>query len=285
MTRRAAKSFETGAPVGGTSMKRAIFALTLMTAAFAAAFAAVPSSAHAVELHWDPVTNRWVRTPTVVVGSPVRNPRRYYVHVRQNPPPPSRVTVHVRQNRRPTPPPANVVVDPGPSSTERDPYDTDGLVIAGAGAGGIFLFGDGITHAALAYKLHLGLAIDQSEFAIRANLVPDAGDVASPSGGGTPSALYTIGASFNYRFLDGAIVHPVAGAGLETLILDPHEGETGTAFAVTARAGLEYAYPIADGALALGIDVTGHLPFGVTEQYAADAVAMLDFGAYLDYRF
>jgi hypothetical protein len=216
-----------------------------------------------------------------MVVSPVRNPQRYYyVHVQQ-PVPPPRVTVHVRPN--PTPPPT--VVDPGPTPTERDPYDTHGLVVAGAGAGGIFFFGDGITHAALAYKLHLGLAIDQSEFSLRANLVPDAGDVASPTGSATPSALYTVGAAFNYRFLERAIVHPVAGAGLETLILDPHEGETGTAFAVTARAGLEFAYPIADGALALGIDVTGHLPFGVTDQYAASAAAMLDFGAYLDYRF
>jgi len=256
----------------------------LALGAICVAFGAAPSVAQAVELHYDPVTHQWVRTPTVVVGTPVRNPRRYYVHVRQ-PAPPPRVTVHVRQNPRPAPPPANIVVDPGPRPTERDPYDTDGLVVAGAGAGGIFIFGDGITHAALAYKLHLGLAIGQSEFALRANLVPDAGDITSPTGGLTPSALYTVGASFNYRFLERAIVHPVAGAGLETLILDPHEGDTGTAFAVTARAGMEFAYPIADGALALGIDVTGHLPFGVTDQYAADAVAMLDFGAYLDYRF
>ncbi len=263
-------------------MKRAIFALTLAAAAFACALTAAPQKAFAVELHWDPVTNRWVRTPTVVVQSPVRNPYHYYVNVQ--PPPPQRVTVHVQQ-RRPTPPPANVVIDPGPAPSVRDPYDTDGLVVAGAGAGGIFLFGDGITHAAMAYKLHLGLAIGQSEFALRANLVPDAGDVASPTGGTTPAALYTVGATFNYRFIPSAIVHPVTGAGIETLILDPHEGDTGTAFAVTARAGLEYAYPIADGALALGIDVTGHLPFGVTNQYAASAVAMLDFGAYLDYRF
>ncbi|MBW2462226.1 MAG: hypothetical protein JRH11_11320 [Deltaproteobacteria bacterium] len=282
-------------------MKRNML-LPLLLGATAVAFglALGPSEAHAVELHWDPVSNAWVRTPTVIVGhtvgSPVRNPRRYYVNV--VPPtrvrtvpvvvPQRRVTVHVRQAAPPPPPPVRVVVDHGrrdSAPTERDPYATDGLVIAGAGVGGVFLFGDGVTHAALGYKLHLGLAIDAAEFALRATLVPDAGEVAGPTGLPTESALYAVGASFNYRFLDRAVVHPVFGAGLETLILDPREGDTGTAFAVTGRAGIEFAYPISDGALALGIDLTGHLPFGVTDQYAADAVAMLDFGAYLDYRF
>ncbi len=55
--------------------------------------------------------------------------------------------------------------------------------------------------------------------------------------------------------------------------------------AATARVGLEFAYPISDGALALGIDATGHLPFAATEQYAGAPTSMLGFGAYVDWRF
>jgi hypothetical protein len=254
----------------------------------AIACALVPSEAHAVELYWDPSSNAWVQRPQrVVIGSPIRDPRRYYVstpivHTVQQPIS-TRVTVRVSQPPPPTPP--AVIVDPGPRTEERDPYDTHGLVVAGAGVGGLLTFGDGITAVNAGYRLHLGLAIDQSEFALRSDLVPDAGQVESPLGGTTPAALYTVGASFNYRFLERAIVHPVAGIGLEGIVLDPHEGDTGLAFAATVRVALEFAYPISDGALALGIDATGHLPFAATEQYAGSPASMLGFGAYVDWRF
>lgn len=223
------------------------------------------------------------------VRHPVRHPRRYYVGVApplrvvRAAPPATRVRVHVAHT---PPPPANVVVDRGDRDDAReDPYETDGIVIAGGGMGGLFFLGDGITHAAVGYKLHLGLAVGPAEFGLRFDLVPDAMEVSTEAGGNTPSALYTAGASFNYRFLPRAVVHPVFGVGLESVILDPHEGDTGTAFAVTGRAGLELAYPLSDGALALGIDLTGHHPFGATDEYAADVVDMLSFGAYADYRF
>ncbi len=250
-----------------------------------------PGEAHAVELYWDAhgrVVTRQGTPVRYVVRTPVRHPQRYYVGVAppvrviQSSPPPTRVRVQVHS----APPPANVVVDRGGDDDRwDDPYDTDGLVIAGAGAGGVFFLGDGITHAAVGYKLHLGLAVGPAEFGLRFDLVPDAMDVGTNAGGTTPAALYTAGASFNYRFLSRATVHPVFGIGLEGVILDPHEGDTGTAFAVTGRAGLELAYPLADGALALGIDLTGHHPFGATEEYATDVVDMLTFGAFADYRF
>jgi len=245
-----------------------------------------PSRAAAVELYYD-AHGHVVTTPTpvrVVVHNPVRHPRRYFLRVNNVLPPPRtppRVVVAVQGS---PPPPATVVVDRG-RDRERDPYDTDGLVVAGAGAGGLFFLGDGVTHVAASYRLHVGLAVGPAEFALRFDLVPDAPEVQTAEGGTTPSALYTMGASFNYRFLERAVVHPVMGVGLESIVLDPHEGDTGTAFAVTARAGLELAYPLSDGALALGIDVTGHHPFGATEEYASDVVDMLSFGAFADYRF
>jgi hypothetical protein len=260
--------------------------------------AAAPDTAHAVELYWD-ANGRLVSSNghpvRYVLGSPVRHPRRYYVGVNPTvrvyaPPPPPATTVRVAVHR--APPPANVVIDhrgPGPVDSDPDPtddpYQTSGIVVAGAGAGGVFFLGDGITHAAVGYKLHLGLAVGPAEFALRFDLVPDAMDLTGEDGANNPSALYTAGASFNYRFLPGAVVHPVFGVGLEGMILDPHLGETGTAFAVTGRAGLELAYPLADGALALGIDLTAHHPFGATDEYATEMVDILTFGAYADYRF
>jgi len=236
-------------------------------AAFGALAAlAAPLPAHAVELYWDPDPG------------PPPPPARAVVYVQPNDPvvlvePALHADVHV-----------DVDVGAQPARP-RDPYDTSSIVIAGAGVGGIFFFGDGMTGAAAAYKLHVGVAVGQASFSVRFDLVPDATEVQAPAGGLTPAALYTAGAMFGYRFLPGAVVHPVAGVGLETIVVDPHEGQGGQAFAGTLRAGLELAYPLADGALALGIDATGHHPFGASDSYPMRAVDMLSFGAYADYRF
>lgn len=241
----------------------------LLGAVAALAFSSLlPRTAHAVELYWDPDV------------SPPPPPPRAVLYVHQIDPvvvidrgPDLHVNVDVGVNVPPEP------------ARSRDPYDTSSIVIAGAGVGGLFFFGDGITGAAVAYKLHVGVAVGQASFSLRFDLAPDATDVASPLGGTTPAALYTAGATFNYRFLPGAVMHPVAGVGLETIVVDPHEGQSGQAFAGTLRAGLELAYPLADGALALGIDATGHHPFGAADDYPMQAVDMLSFGAYADYRF
>ena len=79
--------------------------------------------------------------------------------------------------------------------------------------------------------------------------------------------------------------HPVAGIGLESIVSSPTEGSVGHAFAGTARVGLELAFPLRTAALAVGIDVHGHLPFAATESFPSDLEMMLGFGAYLDYRF
>lgn len=268
-------------------MKRRLSNVVAASIAAAAALVATLAAgpAHAVELYWNGTTRVVVHHNPVVVAPPPPPPRVLVVRrpVVQVPSPRVIVTA-------PPPPVTTVVTQPEPvvvdePRDERDPYATPGIVVAGAGMGGMFFLGDGITGVTTAYKLHVGLAVGAAEFALRFDLAPDAMDLTMADGGKTPAALYTTGASFNYRFLPGATVHPVAGVGLEGIILDPHEGETGTAFAVTARAGLELAYPLSDGALALGIDLTGHKPFGATAEYSADVVPMLTFGAYGDYRF
>ncbi len=243
----------------------------LLGAVCALAFASLlPPSAHAVELYWDPDVSPPPPPPRAVLYVHQLDPvvvmdRGPDVHVD--------VGVNVETGQAPTP------------ERARDPYDTSSIVIAGAGVGGLFFFGDGITGAAAAYKLHVGVAVGQASFSLRFDMVPSATDVASATGGTTPAALYTAGATFNYRFLPGAVMHPVAGVGVETIVVDPHEGKTGQAFGATLRAGLELAYPLADGALALGIDATGHHPFAAADDFPMQAVDMLSFGAYADYRF
>ena len=246
-------------------------------AALSLAWLAAPRSAAAVELYWDPAVQTVVSQP-LVLTRPVTT--TYYVT-----PLPTRTTttVDITLNAGHA-----SDVDAGPARTpqEHDPYDTHGLVVAGAGMGGLFFFGDGITGVAAAYRLHVGLAVGAAEFALRFDLAPDAMEIARTDGGGgtTPAALYTAGATFNYRFIDGAVIHPVVGAGIETVTIDPHQGKGGTAFAATGRAGLELAYPISHGALALGIDVTGHHLFGATPSFGAMR-DMMTFGAYANYRF
>jgi len=254
---------------------------TLALAALSLGWVAAPRSAAAVELYWDPAVQTVVSQP-LVLTRPVTT--TYYVT-----PLPTGTTTTTTTTIDVTLNAGHASdVDAGPLRTpqERDPYDTDGLVVAGAGMGGLFFFGDGITGVAAAYRLHVGLAVGAAEFALRFDLAPDAMEVARTDGGSgtTPAALYTAGATFNYRFIDGAAVHPVVGAGIETVTLDPHQGKGGTAFAATGRAGLELAYPISHGALALGIDVTGHHLFGATPTFGAMR-DMMTFGAYANYRF
>ncbi len=167
----------------------------------------------------------------------------------------------------------------------RDPYDTDGLVIAGAGLGGLVIRANHRTTIASTYRLHLGLAVGDAEFALRLNLAPRAISRDDEDGGEIKLSLFAPGASFNYRFLPMAYVHPVAGVGIEAIFVDPSEGSAATAFAATARVGLELAFPLARSALALGIDTTGHLPFARADSFPLDISSMLSFSAYLDYRF
>jgi hypothetical protein len=232
----------------------------LITVALCAlAFAPLP--AHAVELYWDPVV-----TPT-----------RPLVLVQPTPVVYTTPTVTTTTN-------VDLVINtpaPAQPTTQRDAYDTHGLVIAGAGMGAMFFFGDGLTGTAASYRLHAGLAVGQGEFAVRADLMPDALRLA----GGNPAAVYALGASFNYRFLPEAMLHPVAGIGVETVILDPHATDGGAAFGVTARVGLELAYPIDSGALALGIDVEAHHLIGQDVIFPEATGNMLGVSAYVDWRF
>lgn len=268
---------------------------TLATVAALAALVGVlggTSTARAVEVYYTP------NGPVVLQTPPrqVLRPHRYLYVDPQVLPPPQPVTVRVVQPPPPTrvvvrtvspPPPTRVVIAPTPTYEEPrvDPYDTDGRVIVGAGFGAMAFFRDGEQHFAPGYKLSLGLALDQAEFGMHFDFVPDAMDVPGDDGESLDAAVYTARAQFQYRLAPRATVHPVVGIGLETIFLNPDGAETGTAFAGTARLGLEFAYPLASGALALGVDATVHQPFGTTQSYRADPATMLSFGAYGNYRF
>lgn len=205
-------------------------------------------------------------------GRCIRRPVRYLV---TDPPAPSVVT---DVSPSPTPPePARPSVTT--VSRPADPYSA-GLVITGGGVGGLMLGAAGAVHVSPSYLVHLGLAMGPAEFALRANLTPSALDL-----GGADVSLYATRATFNYRFVEGGAIHPVAGVGLESIVADPAGGPLGHSFAVTARAGVELAYKLTDTALALGLDATGHLPFAHTDAFPTDLSWMLGFGAYLDLRF
>lgn len=183
-----------------------------------------------------------------------------------------------------------VYIQPRPSimvlSARRDPYATKGLVIAGGGVGGLLLRANGKTALLPTYRLHLGLAVGQAQIGLRANLAPHAMTLPETTDAAANDvALYATRLTFDYRFLKDAVVHPVAGAGLEALIADPAAGGTGFTLAGTARIGLEFAFPIGESALAVGLDATGHLPMAKSEKMVLDLAAMLSFGAYLDFRF
>ena len=160
----------------------------------------------------------------------------------------------------------------------RDPYDTHGIVIAGVGVGGLVFPSAAAPGATLAYRLTLGVAVGAADFSLRFDLAPGLGQTDA----GKSWGFYTFGASFGYRFLDAAVVHPVAGFGLEGVSAGDDDGAL--AFAMTARGGLELAYPMSDGALALGLDVTGHHAFE-TRNFPGAYANAVSFGAYAHWRF
>lgn len=223
-----------------------------------------------------PAAAQWVRHPDRYVVDPIVQPTP--VVVVQQPEPVTSVTVERRTVVH------EVDVDTVETTTGRDPYDTSSIVVAGAGVGGLLFVGDGFGGATVAYRLHFGLAVDQAEFGLRFDMAPDAISTTDSDGRVTDAGIYTLGATFNYRFLPNADVHPVLGVGLEGVAYDPSAGEASVAFAITGRGGLELAYPLADGALALGIDVTGHQLLGGRD-FPDEVGSMVSFGAYVDYRF
>jgi hypothetical protein len=138
----------------------------------------------------------------------------------------------------------------------------------------MMFLGEGAPGMAASYHLHLGLAVGPAEFAIDADLVP-----AIEEG----RALSSWAASFGYRFLDGADVHPVVSAGLAAIVHDDGTS-THTQLGAVARIGLELAFPLDDGALALGLDLSEHHALTGRDQVGNLADA-LQLGAHLHYRF
>ncbi|MBW2731703.1 MAG: hypothetical protein JRH20_04875 [Deltaproteobacteria bacterium] len=186
--------------------------------------------------------------------------------------------------------PAAMVVQPYPvvlpsvHLVTRDPYKTSGIVIVGAGFGGLLLHANDSSTLVPNYRLHIGLAVGTSEIAARIDLAPKGAALSLEEGVDTLS-IVAPRLTFEHRFLPRSPIHPIAGLGLGAIIASPDQGETAYAMAVTARAGLEFAYPLAHSALALGLDITGHLPVARSDPFPVDLTAMLSFGAYLDFRF
>lgn len=180
--------------------------------------------------------------------------------------------------------PSPVVLPSAKLVTPRDPYDTSGIVIVGGGFGGLLLHANDSSTLVPNYRLHIGLAVGSSEIAARIDLAPKG---ASLSLDESVNELSIIAPrlTFEHRFLPRAVIHPVAGLGLGAIIASPDEGDTSYAMALTARAGLEFAYRLTHSALAVGLDITGHLPVARSNPLPVDLTAMLSFGAYLDFRF
>jgi hypothetical protein len=180
---------------------------------------------------------------------------------------------------------------PPRQAARRGAYDTPGSVILGVGGGGLFLFGGESPRTVPMAYLRAALAVDQAEFGLRFGYAPDALGYELPDPAGGPdlsqsAALYMASGTFAYRFLEEADVHPVLGAGLGAVISGGQEGQEAAAgFGVSLRAGLELAFPVDSGALAVGLDAEGMQVFGAEDALPVQAGTTLSLAAHLDYRF
>lgn len=219
--------------------------------------------------------------PSLTSAQYVRQPERYLLI---NPPvqqPPPVHVVHV------VPPPRQVVVVRNPPPVQRvrvrvetTPTETratneSGWFI-GAAAGALLRFDNEHREATPSYRLDAGVSLGQAEFGLRFDLAP------AFQTGDERAALYTAGAGFGYRFLEGSRVRPVIGLGLESVFFNPVGAETSRAFAVNARVGLDLDVPTNFGALSVGLDVTGHQPIAGADQAEN---TLLGIAAHLALRF
>jgi hypothetical protein len=140
--------------------------------------------------------------------------------------------------------------------------------------GGMMFLGANAPGVAASYHLHLGLAVGPAEFALDGDLVPAIEGSQS---------LYTWSGSFAYRFLERADVHPVVSAGLAAIVHDDGT-RTHTELGAVARVGLELAFRLDDGALALGLDVSEQHALTGRDRMLSVADG-LQLGAHLHYRF
>ncbi len=152
-----------------------------------------------------------------------------------------------------------VIRDPQPTTLELRPEERIQTAgprwYLGAGMGALLRFGDE-TSATPSYRFDAGILAGSAEFSLRFDLAPGFDERAS---------LYTAGAGFGYRFLEGSRVRPVLGVGLETIFYNPQEEDTQRAFAATGRGAVELDVPTRFGNLAIGLDATIHQPIAGSE--------------------
>lgn len=244
-------------------MKKPLSALALALSATALA-----PSASAIEIYASnpgPVVIRsprvYVPTTRVIVSEPL-------VYA---PPPVTHVRVAVQ-----TPAAAEPSDDPQhPQPQEqRDPRSS---VFIGAGYGGLMGF-DG--RAAPSWRLHLGLGLGATEFGLRADIASRALDDL----GTTAGSAYLITAEVAHRFMEGATVRPVIGAGFDRWQIDPDTGNGAGAFGVGVRAGVEIHYRVGPGAaLVFGADLGYHRMFATIDG-ANISPDVMTFGATADIR-
>lgn len=193
-----------------------------------------------------------------------RRPARYFYAVPAPEPVPAAAPVVVVERQ--------VIHEPDPLPPV-DLRRDDGIRwFLGAGFGGLALL-DGDRSAVPTYALELGAAVDGVELALHTDLAP-----AFTEG----EALYTLGATFRYRFLPKARVRPSLGFGLESLFRNPEGAEAARAFAATAGGGLDLDLRTTFGALSLGLDARAHRGIAGAE---AARVTAVGFGAHFALRF
>ena len=218
--------------------------------------------AHAVEIY--PET---IPPPRVIVVTQPSDPPPVRIVVRR-PPPPDRVLIRVRA--------------PEPRAATRD-EDAPRLVL-GAGIGPMFVLGaDSVVPVGHA---HVGLALGQVEFGLRLGLAPYAASLSNVDGEPTDTCLYTTDATFTYRFLPDADLHPILGAGLGAVIAAPSGAPPSAGFGVSLRAGLELGVDLPDaGELGVGLDAIGTQVVGAEAGFPWALATSLTVGAHLDWRF
>jgi Ca-activated chloride channel family protein len=163
-----------------------------------------------------------------------------------------------------------------------------GYMTVGGGIGGLVVRDVAApTRVTAMPALRLGLGRGSTSIALELGGSRGAAEATAARGAtpvGDSLSIYSVGAVISHRLLRGAALQPVGGLGLETLIVSPSLGSRRVALAAVARVGLEMVHRAGGAELALGLDLTGHLPVAESELMPMQLSSLISVGSYLDVR-
>ena len=161
----------------------------------------------------------------------------------------------------------------------------------GAGVGGLVIRNHGSSNLGAIGGLRVGLGRGSWHLGLEASGSTRIGEgIVSPTQpDGSEAvvdsvAVYPAAAVVRRTFLERSRLRPTLGLGLESMVVVPAFADNELNLSALGRVGVELEIPATLGTLAVGVEVTGHLP--LAESGTSSNIGVLaNFSSFIDLRF